>query len=108
MSLEHAIQQNTEALQALRAVLAHWTPVTGVEKAAAPALPTPSAGEGPALIQEAAAALTFDQVKGPFVKLATQSSEKAKAVLAKHGIAKLSEAKPEQYAAILASIQGAA
>lgn len=55
-------------------------------------------------------AVTFDQLKKAFLGLSTKADGRAKCegVLKPFGLAKLSEAKPEQYAQVLAEIEKAA
>lgn len=54
-------------------------------------------------------AVSFDELKKAFLALSTKPEGRAKceAVLKPFGVAKLSEAKPEQYAAVLAAINKA-
>lgn len=126
MSLEIALQENTNAIRALIAALGTkpldmpenpkvWVdqPVgkpaaTPTATAPAPAAAAPSA---PAAASPSSAApdIDFDTIKKAFLKLSTTDGGRAKceAVLKPHGLAKLSEAKPEQYAEILANIQKA-
>lgn len=76
---------------------------------------TPAAGQ-PAAAQTAssekpagAAEVSFDTLKKAFLALSTKADGRAKCenVLKPFGLAKLSEAKPEQYAAVLAAIEEA-
>ena len=132
MSLEQAIKENTEALRALIAI--HQNVSNGVqqlrrisdaqqgeatteivaEKKDAPkaetVTPPPTAtveGAAAAVEQEAASSVGFDAIKTPFLALVNSNRESALAILKKFGLAKLSEAKPEQYGELFAAVQGA-
>jgi hypothetical protein len=130
MSLEQAIKENTEALRALIAIYQnvsnggqqlHRIPdaqseaATEIvsEKKDAPKAetltppPIVTVEAGAAVEQKAAPSVAFDALKTPFLALVNTNREKARAVLAKFGLTKLSEAKPEQYGEIFAAVQGA-
>jgi hypothetical protein len=83
------------------------TPSPVAESVAPPApavttTPTPSAASP-------SEAVTFDQLKKAFLSLSTKDGGRAKCegVLKPFGLAKLSEAKDDQYAAVLAAIEKA-
>lgn len=131
MSLEQAIKENTEALRALIAI--HQNVSNGVQqlrrisdaqqgeatteiatekkdapKAEAVTPPPTATVEGAAAVeQKAAPSVGFDALKTPFLALVNSNRESALAILKKFGLAKLSEAKPEQYADLFAAVQGA-
>ena len=68
-----------------------------------------STGSSPKPEESAAPGVTFDVLKKAFLSLSTKEGGRAKCegVLKPHGLAKLSEAKEDQYAAILAAIEKA-
>jgi len=78
---------------------------------AASAAGSPAAAASPASSSTPAASpeVTFDMLKKAFLALSTKADGRAKCegVLKPFGLAKLSEAKPEQYAAVLAEINKA-
>lgn len=90
--------------------------------AAAASSPTPAAAPAPAPTTDtstssssepeksAAPAVTFDVLKKAFLALSTKEGGRSKCegVLKPHGLGKLSEAKEEQYAALLDAINKAA
>lgn len=75
----------------------------GVSSAEAPAPTTAPAASAPSPVD-------FDTLKKAFLALSTKAGGRAlcEGVLKPHGLAKLSEAKPEQYAAVLSAIEQAA
>lgn len=75
------------------------------KEATATAQPTAPAAD--AHEQKAAAIVTFDDLKTHFLALVNTNREKAVGILSGFGIAKLTEAKPEQYGEIFAAVQGA-
>lgn len=131
MSLEATIQENTTAIRALIATIAQGIPTTASQVAAVVAAsPAPVAEAAPAKKeqpapkeatvtaqptapaaaapeQKAAATVTFDDLKTHFLALVSTNREKAVGILSGFGIAKLTEAKPEQYGEIFAAVQGA-
>lgn len=107
MSLEATLQANNEYLKEhnalMRELIAAWKPQTGAKAATPPKAadkPTPPAATG--------AALDYDKdVKPIALALAKQDVEKLRTILTKYGISKASEAKPEQYAALVKDIEAA-
>lgn len=78
-------------------------PAAPAAPAAAPA-PTPA----PAAPAPAAAALVpYDALKKPLTDLADVDHETAKGILARYGVKKASELKPEQIGPVLAEVQAA-
>jgi hypothetical protein len=134
MSLEAAIQANTDALkafteallatgiasasaaaapkqQAAKTAAAASGPVTAkVVEAAAPASTTsesaPAAASAAAAAPASTAAepITFDQVSRATTEAVKVSREKAVTALAKFGVKRATELKPEQYADYLAAL----
>lgn len=72
--------------------------------AAAPAATAPAAAPA---AQEPAKALTYDDVKVPFLALVKKNRDLALATLKPFGLDSLKPAKPEQFAAILAALNNA-
>ena len=102
MSLEQALKENTAAVLALTAAYLNNGALT--TRKANPAAEKPAADAPSAPVT-----LKYTDVSGPvneFVK--THGREKALAVLKPFGLAKLTEAKPEQWGDILAAFQAAA
>lgn len=58
--------------------------------------------------ESSAQTVTFDELKKAFLALSTKADGRAKCQAVLGGLAKLSDAKPEQYAGILAAIEKAA
>ena len=118
MSLEQALQANTEALQAMTAAILN-TRAAGVakqEKAAGTALPPKQAAEAeqrtkPAAPATAPAVVTYDNVAKPFLKLVEVKSRDAAiatiAPLKALNEVKAGEQHPGQYAELLAKINAA-
>lgn len=84
----------------------------GEQGNAAAASSAPAASDAPAVSSSEASAspeVSFEQLKKAFLGLSTKANGRAlcEGVLKPFGLAKLSEAKPEQYAAVLAEIQKA-
>jgi len=123
MSLEKALEANTAAVLALTEALSKFTPgATYVakgevqptpkkqeEKASAPskAKVAPVAGTPASTAAEPDAAtstLTYDDIKVPFLNLAKTDLAAAQALIAGFGFKTLKDAKPEQYAEILAKL----
>ena len=112
MSLEAKIDALTAAINRLAAategnsgvITQHerTAAVLVAEKAAAPAQ-TPD--KEPA--KTSAKALTYDDVKLPFLALVKKNRDAALAVLKPFGLDSLKPAKPEQFAAILAALNSA-
>lgn len=126
MSLEVKLEALTAAVDNLTGaiVAAHattlGTPATKPAKsvspsvdAAAPAAPmkAPAAAEKAPTAAPAAAAptkaLTYDDVKVPFLALVKKNRDLALATLKPFGLDSLKPAKPEQFAAILAALNNA-
>lgn len=129
--LEEAIKENTNAIRELIAAIGKGVPTTSAQVAAvvaespkqeeaaakkeqatpaqkeaiATAQPTAPAADAPE--QKAAATVTFDILKTQFLALVNANREKAVGILKGFGLAKLSDAKPEQYGEIFAAVQGA-
>jgi 3-oxoacyl-ACP reductase-like protein len=111
--LEQAILENTAAIRDLIAAMA------GNAAAAAPtvkattgsvakAVPIQAAAAAPATgmaAAEAPANIPYAAVKDAFLDVYKADVTKAKAVLAKFGVAKCPELKPEQYADVLAALK---
>ena len=129
MSLEQAIQENTAAIREL--IVAMQTAPVPVPECVIPVSAPPVAAEkkakteqksavqtvcdqvtqaGAKIIEgatktEGAAPVSYDDIKAPFLELAKRDLAQAQGVLAEFGIAgSLKNAKPEQYAAILARL----
>lgn len=104
MSLEQALAENTEALKTLTALLQSQAQT----RTAAPATTVKSAP--PAKVEEAVkekgeTALTYEQVKVPFLALVSaKGRDAALAAIAPHANLKAIEGNPELYADILANI----
>lgn len=87
--------------------------VASAQKAAKPAAekaPTAAPAAAPAAptaAQEPAKALTYDDVKVPFLALVKKNRDLALATLKPFGLDSLKPAKPEQFAAILAALNNA-
>lgn len=118
MSLEQKIEENTAAIRDLIAVLsARNTPalevpgVSGGKPSAAIAETTelPATTVAPTSVASPSAPVTFDALKKAFLQLSTKEGGRARCegVLKPQGLAKLSEAKPEQYGALLTAINAA-
>ena len=125
MSLEKAVQENTEALNRLIAVIeaAGAVGVQGSDKAkvAHPAgknAATPSTGEkqkaataepAAASPSEEAPALSYADIQNPFLRLVQSDRDAAVALLAELGVPSLKtfEKQPERFAELLAQIQKA-
>lgn len=132
MSLEQALADNTAAINKLIAtwsqltsqannITAGGTPLKEVAKQQEKAAPKPETAAAPTTQAAAAAqtassteasaspAVSFDQLKKAFLSLSTKEGGRAKCegVLKPHGLGKLSEAKEEQYGALLAAIEKA-
>ena len=88
-------------------------PTAAPKQTAAASTPTAAPAAAPSQASTAATDLapevSFDQLKKAFLGLSTKADGRAKCegVLKPFGLAKLSEAKPEQYAAVLAAIEEA-
>lgn len=85
-------------------------PAAGDAGNASTAGPAAAASPASSPKPEAAPEVTFDVVKKAFLALSTKADGRSKceAVLKPFKVAKLSEAKPEQYAAVLEAIEKAA
>lgn len=129
--LEEAIKENTNAIRELIAAIGKGVPTTAAQVAAvvaespkqedapakkeqakaaqkeATATAQPIAPAVAAPEQKAAPSVKFDDLKNQFLALVNTNREKAVGILSGFGLAKLSEAKPEQYGEIFAAIQGA-
>jgi hypothetical protein len=128
--LEQAITENTSAIRDLIAAISKGIPTTAAQVAAvvqespavevkkpAPAPAQKAVATTPPIVEAPVAATTteptsaptspvdFNMLKTAFLALVQTNREKAVGALAKFGIAKLSDAKPEQYAEILAAVQ---
>lgn len=113
MSLEQALQQNTEALNRLADVIrAAGLATCATEHPQEKSAPSPPAATKVAK-EEAAAAfpseLTYADIQKPFLKLVNANRDKAVALLAELGAPTLQtfKDKPEKFASILAKIQEA-
>ncbi len=130
--LEQAIAENTSAIRDLIAAISKGLPTTPAQVAAvvqeAPAVakktdaPAPEPKAAAATPHTAAApdaatpteptsvpsspVVDFNTLKTAFLAQVQANREKAVGVLAQFSISKLSDAKPDQYAAILAAVQG--
>ena len=112
MTIEAKLEALTAAVVGLTAAIqgAQATPSTKPAKvspsidAAAPATQAPAA---PAAVPAAAKALTYDDVKVPFLALVKKNRDLALATLKPFGLDSLKPAKPEQFAAILAALNNA-
>lgn len=92
------------------AVVASTKPAKEAAKPAAEKAPTAAPAAAPAAPPaptEAAKALTYDDVKVPFLALVKKNRELALATLKPFGLDSLKPAKPEQFAAILAALNNA-
>ena len=115
MSLEKALQENTEAMNRLADVIraagmagCHTHSEDEVKKpAATPAATTPAAKVEPAT--ESPSELTYDDIKKPFLQLANKDKPKAVALLAEMGVPSLQSFKdqPEKFADLLEAIKKA-
>lgn len=90
------------------AVVASTKTAKEAAKAAAKAAETPAAATPSAAASEPAKALTYDDVKTPFLDLVRKNRDLALATLKTFGLDSLKPAKPEQFAAILAALNAAA
>ena len=121
-ALIEALNKNTAALQGAMVTAvsknAAKTPealvaASAAAKKATEAAPAPAAPaqEAPAAPQTPAAepnkALTYDDVKVPFLALVKKNRDLALATLKPFGLDSLKPAKPEQFAAILAALNNA-
>lgn len=121
MTIEVQLAALTQAIDRLTTTIqgAQATPATKPAKsvspsvdAAAPAAPmvAPAAAEKAPTAAPAAApakALTYDDVKVPFLALVKKNRDLALATLKPFGLDSLKPAKPEQFAAILAALNNA-
>lgn len=105
MSLEKAIQENTEAVRALIAVMQGNTKQAPAE--VAPARATPVAA--PAAPAETPPALSYADVQKPFLKLVSANRDAALALLAEMEVKSLKgiEDKPATFSDVLARIEAA-
>jgi hypothetical protein len=128
--LEQAITENTSAIRDLIAAISKGIPTTAAQVAAvvqespavevkkpAPAPAQKAVATTPPIVAAPVAATTteptsaptspvdYETLKKAFLAIFQVNREKAVATLAKYSIAKLPEAKPEQYAEILAALQ---
>lgn len=107
MSLEHAIQLQTEALNRNNALLEQLLKLQGAPAPAAPAEPKPEP-ETPAEepIPEAAQApaenvVTLEQVRAKLTQLAKRDKSKARAIVARFGVEKLPDVPAEKLPELL-------
>lgn len=112
LGLTAAVQNavgNKPIIGADPAVIASTKPAKEAAKAAAPAPATPAPAATPAAAPAAAPAkaLTYDDVKVPFLALVKKNRDLALATLKPFGLDSLKPAKPEQFAAILAALNNA-
>lgn len=128
MSLEKALEANTAAINRLTEMLAKevWhapapetTTVPPTEPkaeakkpASSKAAPAPAAETPASTAAEPDAAtstsLSYDDIKTPFLDLAKRDLAAAQALIAEFGFKTLKDAKPEQYAEILAKLDAIA
>lgn len=123
MTIEAQLAALTQAIDRLSTTIqgAQATPATKPAKvspsidAAAPKQPMQAPAPAPATQAPAAApaapaaakALTYDDVKVPFLALVKKNRDLALATLKPFGLDSLKPAKPEQFAAILAALNNA-
>lgn len=123
MTIEAKLDALTAAINGLTAAVQYAVgtkPIIGADPAVkpakeaakaaaqAPATPAPTAAPAaaPAAAQPAKA-LTYDDVKVPFLALVKKNRDLALATLKPFGLDSLKPAKPEQFAAILAALNNA-
>ena len=119
MSLEKALEANTAAVLALSEILNKWVDAAAAEAQPAPKKPEAAAKPSKATTAQTAAApasttpappaatstsLSYDDIKTPFLELAKRDLAAAQALIAEFGFKTLKDAKPEQYAEILARL----
>lgn len=92
--------------EAVKAEAPKSEPAPVAKPEAAPIPPTAEAPAAPEPKVESSA-VTFEDLKKAFLDLAKVNREAAVMLLADNGCAKLTEAKPEQFAALHAAIMGA-
>lgn len=104
MSLEAKIEALTAAVIANTAALLGKQPPAAAGKVADKPATKPQ--ENKADTQPAKQAITYDDVKGPFLELVKKDRAKALEVIGSEpfGLSSLKEAKPEQYAGLLTAI----
>ena len=100
MSLEHELQQNTEALNRLADVI-RAARLAGCSSEESTPPPSAPAAESPS-------ELTYADIQKPFLKLVQRDRAKAVALLAELGVPTLKaiEGKPELFATVLEKING--
>ena len=118
MSLEKALEANTAAVllltQALNANRAATPNAESQPKKPAAAAAPSKATSAPAAVAPASitpdpvaatsTSLSYDDIKTPFLDLAKRDLAAAQALIAEFGFKTLKDAKPEQYAEILAKL----
>lgn len=122
MTIEAKLEALTAAINGLTAAVQYAGnkgPIIGADpavvasthkpakEAAKPAAQAPAAATAPPAAKEAAKALTYDDVKVPFLALVKKNRDLALATLKPFGLDSLKPAKPEQFAAILAALNNA-
>jgi hypothetical protein len=117
MSLEKALEANTAALDRNTAILTELAELkkakNATEQPKKPDAKPSKATAAPAAIAPASttpepvaatSTLTYDDIKTPFLDLAKRDLAAAQALIAEFGIKTLRDAKPGQYAEILAKL----
>lgn len=116
MTIEARIAELTLAVDHLAAVIQGGAQVPASKPAknvspsidkAAPAAPMVAPAATPAAATPAAKALTYDDIKVPFLALVKKNRDLALATLKPFGLDSLKPAKPEQFAAILEALNAA-
>lgn len=103
-ALTKAVEANTAALLGVKGTDKPGKPIIGADQKVIDSAPLLNTKNTPAVTPEA---VTYDQVKAPFLKLVTKSRDLALETLKPFGLDSLKAAKPDQYGAILAAVNKA-